>query len=265
MGSGFLYKRLIDALPAGGVHLLVTAVVAGFAAALVMLVWYPYPYGHVAGGRELFLLVVGVDLVCGPILTMVIYDRRKSVAELTRDLGVVVAIQLLALVYGLHTAWQARPLFLVHEVDRFRVITWPDYLGADIDPSIANLPPELQPRLLAGPVLVGTRPPRDEEEKTQVMLESISGGRDFSQRPEFYVAYDAAYFEGLPLKPRALNSFIEHYPHTAYEANVVLDTHRKEIHEALFFPLVGRQSWIAILDRKGLILGYLPGDAFAVP
>jgi hypothetical protein len=265
MASGILYRRLIDALPAGGVHLLATLVVASLAAALVMLVWYPYPYAHIAGGRELFLLLVGVDLVCGPVLTMVLFDRRKPVAELRRDLGFVVVIQLFALGYGLHTAWQARPLFLVHEVDRFRVITQADYLGADVGSAIASLPRQLQPKSLTGPVLVGTRPARDNDEQTKVMMEAVMGGRDFSQRPEFYVEYDAAYFQKAEPRARELSHFVDHYPQTADAAKVVLDAHKIGIDEALFLPVVGRQYWIAILDGEGSVLGYLPGDAFAVP
>lgn len=265
MESGVLYRRLIGALPAGGVHLLVTLVVASLAAALVMLVWYPYPYAHVAGGRELFLLLVGVDLVCGPVLTMVLFDRRKPVAELARDLGLVVVIQLLALGYGLHTAWQARPLFLVHEVDRFRVVTLADYLGEDVGLAIASLPPRLQPNSLAGPVLVGTRPVRDDDEGSTVMMEAVAGGRDFSQRPEFYVEYDATYFQRAAPMARGLSRFVDHYPQTARDAKAVLDLHRIGIEEALFLPVVGRQYWIAILDRHGAVLGFLPGDAFAVP
>lgn len=265
MDSGIFYRRLIGTLPAVGVHLLVTLLVASVAAALVMLVWYPYPYAHVAGGRELFLLLVGVDLVCGPVLTMVLFDRRKPVAELARDLGFVVVVQLLALGYGLHAAWQARPLFVVHEVDRFRVITRADYLGADVDSAIASLPRKLQPALLAGPVLVGTRPARDNDEHTKVMMEAVVGGRDFSQRPEFYVEYDAKYFQRVVPMARALSRFVDHYPQTAQDAEAVLEPHRMGIEEALFLPVVGRQYWIAILDKQGAVLGYLPGDAFAVP
>ncbi|AOF86547.1 putative fimbrial assembly protein, FimB [Hydrogenophaga sp. RAC07] len=265
MDSGILYRRVVGALPAGGVHLLATFVVASLAAALVIAVWYPYPYAYVAGGRELFLLLVGVDLVCGPVLTMVLFDRRKPVAELVRDLSFVVVIQLIALGYGLHTAWQARPLFLVHEVDRFRVISRADYLGADVVSAIASLPRKLQPKSLAGPVLVGTRPARDNDERTKVMMEAVVGGRDFSQRPEFYVEYSATYFQGASHRALELSRFVDHYPQTVQDAKAVLDAHRIGIEEALFLPVVGRQYWIAILDRQGSVLGYLPGDAFAVP
>jgi hypothetical protein len=46
-------------LKALGLHACVSLVIAGLAAALVFLLWYPYPYREISGGRELFLLVMG--------------------------------------------------------------------------------------------------------------------------------------------------------------------------------------------------------------
>ena len=93
---------------------------ASVAALLVLWVWYPYPYGLLSGGRHLFLLLMGVDVVCGPLLTLVLFNPTKPRRELLTDMALVVCIQLAALAYGLYTAQEARPLFLVHEVDRFR-------------------------------------------------------------------------------------------------------------------------------------------------
>ena len=108
--------RYRAAFIAAGIHFICSAVVAGLAAGLVFGMWYPYPYRELAGGRELFLLVVAVDVVCGPLLTAVLFNPAKSREELWRDLSLVAVIQLIALGYGLHTVWQARPLFLAHEV-----------------------------------------------------------------------------------------------------------------------------------------------------
>ena len=57
-------------------------------------------------------------------------------------MALVAVIQLAALDFGLHTVWQARPLYLVMEIDRFKVVTRPVLDEGDI----AQLPPALQPR-----------------------------------------------------------------------------------------------------------------------
>ena len=40
---------------------------------------------------------------------------------------------------------------------------------------------------------MGTRKAKDMVEHAEVMFQSLKGGRDTSQRPDFYVPYSAAY------------------------------------------------------------------------
>ena len=47
-------------------HLLASACVAGIAALIVFGVWYPPPYSTIAGGMNLFVLLMSVDVVLGP-------------------------------------------------------------------------------------------------------------------------------------------------------------------------------------------------------
>ncbi|MGZ5132283.1 MAG: hypothetical protein ACXWJ1_13285 [Caldimonas sp.] len=74
---------------AAGVHLLISAAVAGLAALLVFGLWYPGSYRLLAGGRDLFLLVTSVDVVIGPVLTFAIFNLAKGWRHLRRDLAVI--------------------------------------------------------------------------------------------------------------------------------------------------------------------------------
>lgn len=251
-------QRFKTAVKAGGIHFLLSLLVAGMAAGLVFGLWYPYPYREFSGGRELFLLVVGVDIVCGPLLTMVIFNPAKPRAELIRDLTLVALIQLAALGYGLWTVWQARPLFLVQEVDRFKVIA-----SADVEAvALASLPPALQPRLFAGPQTVGIRDPKNAEESNKILFESMGGGRDFAERPDFYVAYDSA--AGLKALKRAkpLAVFLQKRPEQVAIAKALAAEKGTDIAQWLYLPVRARQDWIAVLDQQGQIQGFLKGDGF---
>ena len=178
-----MQQRLRAATRAAALHLVGSVAVAVLAAALVFGFWFPYPYRDLAGGRELFLLIIAVDVICGPLLTMVLYNPAKPRAELCRDLGLVVLIQLAALGYGLHVVWQARPLYLVQEVDRFKVLSMPDLDMAEV----RKLPIPMQVNWVKGPITVAIRAPKDAEEQQKVLLESVQGGRDYAERPEFYL------------------------------------------------------------------------------
>jgi hypothetical protein len=111
-----------DRFLASGAHFVLSAAVAALAAALVFGVWYPYPYREISGGRELFFIIVAVDVVMGPLLTFAVFNRKKPMKELKRDLGIIVLLQVAALGYGLWTVFISRPVLLVHEYDRFRVV-----------------------------------------------------------------------------------------------------------------------------------------------
>ena len=114
--------RPVAALRASLFHLAISCLVAAGAAALVFGLWFPFPYRYLSGGRELFLLIVAVDVVSGPLLTAVLFSPTKPRKELWLDLSIVVLLQLGTLGYGLYTVQAARPLYLVLELDRFKVI-----------------------------------------------------------------------------------------------------------------------------------------------
>ena len=67
-------ERTSSAIRAALFHFLGSLLVAALAAALVLRVWFPHPYDLLSGGRSLFLILVGVDVVCGPLLTLVLFN-----------------------------------------------------------------------------------------------------------------------------------------------------------------------------------------------
>lgn len=246
-------------------HLLGSVLVATAAAVVVFLFWYPHPYGLLSGGLKLFLILVSVDVVCGPLLTLILFSPKKPRREMVMDMSLVVLIQVAALAYGMYTVYQARPLFLVHEVDRFRVISLPDFNGDDVSAALEQLDNSLKPRPFGGPVTVGIRDPLSREERQDVMLESIAGGRDYAQRPEFYRPYDAAYQAKVLARAKPLQSFVQRFPEVAQEAVNLVKAKGVSLENALFLPVLHKQEWVAVMDGQAHILGFLPGDGFAVP
>lgn len=240
------------------VHLICSVAVALLAALLVFGLWYPYPYADLSGGRELFLLVLAVDVVCGPLLTAVIFNPAKPRAELWRDLSLVVIIQLAALGYGLSTVWQARPLFLVMEVDRFKVVAEPDLQGA----SSAELSIPLRPNWLSGPTTVAVRDFKDRQEQQAVLFDSLAGGRDLAARPNFYLPYEGEAARKSWFRAKNLDAFLDKHP--SQRANLSALESKKAISRANwgYVPVVGRHDWVAVIDKTGQIQGFLKGDGF---
>ena len=253
-----LTNRIRQASVASGIHLLASCTLAILASALVFLVWYPYPYRELSGGRELFFLVVVVDVVCGPLLTMVLFNPAKPKPELWRDMTLVALIQLGALGYGLWSVWQARPLYLVLEVDRFKVVTRPV-----IDEfALATLPAELTPKFWSGPLTVGIREPTDRQEQEKVMFESVQGGRDYAERPEFYLPYVGAVAAESLLKSRPIEVLLARQETLRAEALKIAKGAGIPLSDIYFLPIVARKDWVVVVDKQGHIKGFLPGNGF---
>lgn len=258
IASSINFVRIKAAFRASTLHLALSAVVAVSVAAMVFFLWYPYPYGDLAGGRGLFTLIVSIDVICGPLLTLVIFSPTKKRKEIVRDIAVIAVIQLCALVYGVVMVWKARPLYLVAEMDRFKVIS----SLALPDDFRRVLPADLVPGLLNGPMTIGLRPPKDIEEKNAVMFESLGGGADYAERPDFYIPYDVTAGAKMMKRALPLASFIAKYPEQSDAANAIAKVLGQSVDALNYLPVIGRQDWVAVMDKNGAIAGFLKGDGF---
>ncbi len=245
-------------LRAASLHLLASALIAALAAALVFLVWYPSPYSTLAGGTSLFLLIVSVDVVMGPALTAVAASPGKGRAELTRDLAVIVVLQLAAFGYGLYTMAMARPVALAFEIDRFRVVT-----AADIEPaSLAEAPAALRELPWTGPRLIAAVKPSDPAEKMKA-LELGLAGFDLSLQPKYWREYgplaDTAWQAARPVP-----ALLAKYPQAADQVARMAEEAGQPPQALRFLPLMSRsESWVTLMAEPGArVVGYVPLDGF---
>jgi hypothetical protein len=241
-------------------HLAISTLIAAIAATLVFWLWYPTPFREISGGRELFLIVVTVDVVLGPLITFFIFDRRKPRSELVRDLGVVVLLQLGALAYGMHSVAQARPAVVALEGKRLRVVRAIDLPDEDLK----RAPKGLDSLPWTGPTMVATRPPRAEE-KFEAIDRGLAG-QDLGMRPEFWLPEAqsaAAYAESaMPIdRLRTLNAKRVAELDAAI-ASVVGDA--QTTGNLGYLPILARRTdWSALVDRNtGRIVGYVPFEGF---
>lgn len=245
-------------LQAAGAHLILSGLVALAAAALVLEIWYPMPYREVSGGRELFLLLVSVDMVVGPLLTLAIFDRSKGRTVLRRDLTVIALVQLGALGYGLHTVWHARPVYLVHEVDRFRVVRAVDLETQDLK----QAPSELQALPWSGPRIIGTRRPQDEQEKLE-SIELALTGVDIGMRPAYWKPYADARAD-VVARARSLSEWRQRHPERAAEVEGVVKQTGLPLEQLAYLPLMSIKSdWVMVVHAQtGDVVGHAPFDGF---
>jgi hypothetical protein len=242
--------RFKSAAKATGIHFCIGLVVVSLFAWLVFSIWYPYPYRTLAGGVELFSIIIAIDLVCGPLLTFVLFSPTKPKRELLIDLSLVVLIQLAALSYGLWTVWQTRPIFVVHESDHLNITA-----RVSIDAKeLAALPTELQPPFFGGPIMASLRPFTTQEQDA-INADIQKGGRDRSERPFYYTKFDGikAYQNGA-----LLNKYLRLNPAKLKEVNALIgNTEPANVEKFKYLPIVGRVYWLAVFDETGKNWGYI--------
>ena len=253
-------KRLQAAVRAFAVHFALSLIVASGIALLIFGVWFKYPYRDLAGGQRLFWLLVGIDVICGPLLTAVLFNPLKSRKELIFDLTLVALLQCAALAYGLHSISLARPVRIAFETDRFVSVSVADIATERLD----EAPVELRRLPYAGPILVGTRMPKDGDEVLSSIESSIQGVEP-SARPGWWQDYELSRdtVRGRMKKISALESKVNSDEKTQlFEAVKNTGLSKDQLY---YLPLVSKKSlddWVVLLNERADIVGYAPVGGF---
>jgi hypothetical protein len=153
-----------------GLH--VTASTCLFALALGTLYfgWYRWPGWYLTGATTIVLMMAGIDVVLGPLLTFVVASPNKPRRVLARDIAIIVTVQLAAMGYGLTTLWHGRPLYYTFSTR---------FLGRKLNPEFAPYWYSL-PRWVYAPL------PKDDKLVERIVQNSISGGDDVIQMPRYF-------------------------------------------------------------------------------
>jgi hypothetical protein len=233
------------------IHLAISATIGLSTLVFMLTVWYPGPFFNAVGGGGLVLILLGVDVTIGPLITLVVFNTKKK--SLKFDLAVVALLQLSAFIYGVSVIFEARPAYVAFTVDRFDLVR-----AVEIDPAdfaAAKLDRFKSPPLFRPQVIAVDRPKGGDEKFKAIDL--ALQGKDIQLRPEYYRPYDEQRAQVkeklLPMKKlKELNP--------AQVADIDRDiaaTGRKE-DQIGFLPLRARDKDLSVIvDRAtGDILGY---------
>lgn len=232
-------------------HLIVSFLLAALVALLIFFLWYPAPYYKVSGGLELFFLVISVDVICGPLLTLILSNSSKPKRELKRDISLVIVVQLMALSYGLVSLYYARPVYLAYEGDRFRLVG-----AADIDLAmLEQARPEFRTLPVTGPKLVYTKLLNNSDSGYLASLQDAMQGFHPSYKPERWELY-SAHVEEVKASAKPITKLLSTNP----EFLELVALARSEAPIG-YFPLISYRGgdWIVVLDlNQGALINILP-------
>ena len=208
---------------------------------------------------NIYLLVLAVDVICGPLLTLILVNPKKSTHERWIDFSLIGLIQIAALLYGMHSVWIARPVALVFEVDRLALVT-----ANEIEPqSLAKAFPEFRQLSWTGELIqAGTRKPKDGAE----MLRSVEmglAGISVAQQPDWWLPW-VDVLPAMRERIKPLSELIARRPQDASALEAAAQRSGLGVQELSYLPLVSSKTleWVALLDADMNMVGYAQVDGF---
>ena len=199
---------------ATGYHFIISMLIGVILLGMCWYIWYPAPMLMAIGGHEIFMLVIGIDVVLGPLLTLIVFKSGKKSLKL--DLFVIGVLQVSAMIYGVSTLLEARPVYIAALGDKFQVVQASELTNANLAKAKTSLP-------WWGPILVGTKAPIVRAEIDALNdVNTVGGGR--GHFPHLHISYENMSSEILS-KANDISVLKKNNPNKVKEIQTWLDEH----------------------------------------
>lgn len=234
-----------DKINAFLVHLAISLVIFLVLLYFILVHWYPYPLFTTEGGWQGVQLIAFVDIVLGPLLTLVIYKKAKP--RLKLDLSIIAAIQFAALVSGTLVVYGEHPALIVFVQDHFKPVTAYQVKEAGITASLRDFS-QLHP-----PVVYLDLP--DTMDALQALFKSsLADQRPITLFGELYRPLTGGNAEKIRSAAIDMGSYLNSRPEEdRIKYQQYLDTTSGQGDGLIYIPLQSRYVYlIAVVDRETL-------------
>ncbi len=213
--------------------------------------WYPAPYFKVKDGWDVLSILFMVDIVLGPLLTLIVFKLGKP--SLKFDLGVIACIQLAALFYGGQIIYEQRPVFLIFSQGHSYLASTNDVDMTLVDQSILD---QMGGR---GPFPVYAKMPDDVQARRNLVIEMFTADKpDLAFRPEYY-EFMLPYLEAIMATDKGIKPYIEKNDNRQV-LELFMSKHEGRFNEYAYFPLFGgnkKDMLLVVNKRDGSIIDAL--------
>ncbi len=165
-------------------HLTLSLVVALLLLGLVFLFWYPAPLAKAVGVTSIILMLFAIDIIIGPLLGLLVYKEHKK--SLKFDLTIIILVQMSALLYGVFTLEQGRPVWIVYNVDRFELVRKNEIINDNLEKARS----QFKQVSFFKPQYVMVENSKDNKQRNEDLFTEVFGGVSLSQMPDRYIEFD---------------------------------------------------------------------------
>ncbi len=199
--------------------------------------WYPQPFFSTDGGWHVIRIIVGVDLVLGPLLTLIVFKPGKP--GLKFDMFMIAMVQFVALSWGVWNSYNERPAAVIYTLDHFTPVPAYELAEQGIDSK------KLQQYGDSWPVFIYSDIP--ENKKFEIMRESLQLKKPLYLLTHYYTPLQQKHASSIAKnamknmenyvadKPKLLQQYIKAMQQIGDRKNIVL------------VALHSRERWVTAL------------------
>jgi len=181
--SQFLNKELLHKkIKAFSIHLVLSTLLISSFFLFAIYQWFPNSSLELSGIKDVLFIIIGADLVLGPVLTFMVFNPAKK--SLKFDLVAIIILQLSMFIYGAYTVYIAHPVYITFTIDRFTLVS-----ARDAKPDNAKFEEYKIPKYSKA-VYAYVESPKTPEERNKLLFSSIKGGLDLDAFSEYYLPFN---------------------------------------------------------------------------
>ncbi len=224
-----------------------------FLCLLVLLLgyWYKAPFFDLEDGPKAIQIIIFVDLVLGPLLTLIVFKPGKP--GLKFDMSLIALFQLSALIYGIWMVQMARPVTVVLSYDAlyiasYRTIKESDIPKADIDNIIGLEPTYLYINL-----------PKDQPDFVATAMQAFKESRAFELLFEYSEPLSFSNKKQTSTIAIDIEKYTASNPEWSGKLREFISTNKLSPSSITFLPIRAKRGkyFLAVNHESGEIIDYL--------
>jgi hypothetical protein len=218
-----LHLNDISRIKAFLIHLGISLFIFSILLYLILFEWYPFPYFQTDGGWQGIRIIIGVDVVLGPLLTLIVFKPGKP--KLKLDLSIIAALQSAALIWGIYIVYTEKPVAAIFTENYFTSIPLKEFKRAGMTEK------DLKKFGSSLPVLIYSNLPKSQNELQALRIKALGQQRPLYLFSEYYEKFSPEYIEDLKANKIPRETLLKIYPE--YK-NEIAETNKGVIYTALY-------------------------------
>ena len=227
------------------IHFSISFIIFLFLLYFILIQWYPEPLFSNDGGWRVIRIIVGVDLIIGPLLTLIVFKSGKP--GLKFDLSMIALFQIIALSWGVWNTYNERPAAIIYTLDFFTPV--PAYQLAEQGFTTK----ELEKYGDSWPVIIYSDIPKEKE--SEALAKALRAGKPLYLLTEYYSKFSKKQAPILKENSMNLAKYVENKPKLKkiYQHALLTGTAKTNIS---YLALHSREKWVTVvfdLDEMKII------------